>query len=99
VLAAFGLFLLADNSERSPPDRGAIKGLYSFLLAFGHIVGSLIGGVVADMRGIDGLLIATLGLLLLALGPLALLRRQEHHVGSQSEPAFDLVEPELDPLP
>jgi hypothetical protein len=55
--------------------------------------------VVADIRGIDGLLLATLGLLLLALGPLALLRRQEHHVGSQSAPAFDIVESELDPLP
>ena len=90
--AAFGLFLLAgatpaalgllaDISERFPADRGAIMGLYSVFLAIGQIIGSLIGGVVADMRGIDGLLIATIGLLLVALGPLALLRRQEHYVG------------------
>jgi hypothetical protein len=33
------------------------------------------------MRGIDGLLVATFLLLLVALPPLALLRRQEHFVG------------------
>jgi MFS family permease len=92
VLAmAFGLFvlagatpaalgLLADMSERFPTDRGAIMGLYSVFLAVGQIVGSLIGGVAADMHGIDGLLVATLALLLVALAPLALLRRQEHQL-------------------
>jgi len=89
---AFGLFvlagatpaalgLLADMSERFPADRGAIMGLYSVFLALGQIVGSLIGGVAADRYGIDGLLVATFALLALALGPLALLRRQEHQLG------------------
>ena len=88
---AFGLFvlagatpaalgLLADMSERFPSDRGAIMGLYSVFLAVGQITGSLIGGVAADTYGIDGLLVATLVLLLAALGPLALLRRQEHQL-------------------
>ena len=45
------LGLLADMSERFPTDRGAIMGLYSVFLAVGQIVGSLIGGVAADMRG------------------------------------------------
>jgi predicted MFS family arabinose efflux permease len=67
-------------SERFPTDRGAIMGLYSVFLAVGQIVGSLIGGVAADMHGIDGLLVATLALLLVALAPLALLRRQEHQL-------------------
>ena len=40
------------------------------------------------MRGIDGLLIATIGLLLVALGPLALLRRQEHYVGGPGSTAI-----------
>jgi MFS family permease len=91
VAMAFGLFvlagatpaalgLLADMSERFPADRGAIMGLYSVFLAVGQIVGSLIGGVAADLRGIDGLLVATLALLLIALGPLAFLRRQEHQL-------------------
>ena len=36
-------------------------------LAIGQIVGSLIGGVSADWRGFDGLLIATFGLLFATL--------------------------------
>ena len=106
LAAAFGLFvlagatpaalgLLADISERFPVDRGAIMGLYSVFLAVGQIGGSLIGGVAADLFGIDGLLLATIGLLLLALGPLALLRKQEHYVGGPSGPAvFDGIDPE-----
>ncbi|HET9436193.1 MAG TPA: MFS transporter [Candidatus Limnocylindrales bacterium] len=92
VVFAIGLFvlagatpaavgLLADVSERFPGDRGAIMGLYSVFLAVGQIGGSLIGGVVADGLGMDGLLIATGGLLLVALAPLARLRTMEHHLG------------------
>ena len=104
LAAAFGLFLLAgatpaalgllaDISERFPTDRGAIMGLYSVFLAVGQIIGSLIGGVAAEWIGIDGLLVATFALLLIALLPLAQLRRQEHYVGGPSEPAsFDDVE-------
>ncbi|MBF8290916.1 MAG: gamma-glutamyltransferase [Chloroflexi bacterium] len=61
LLVAAGLFLLAgatpaavgllaDVSEKFPGDRGAIMGLYSVFLGLGQIVGSLIGGVVADAR-------------------------------------------------
>ena len=104
LAAAFGLFvlagatpaalgLLADISERFPTDRGAIMGLYSVFLAVGQIVGSLIGGFAAQWRGIDGLLFATFGLLLIALFPLAQLRRHEHYVGGPSSVAtFDDVE-------
>lgn len=77
--AAVGL--LADVSERFPGDRGAIMGLYSVFLAVGQIGGSLIGGVVADARGMDGLLLATGGLLLVALVPLSRLRGMEHRLG------------------
>ena len=59
--AALGL--LADISERFPHDRGAIMGLYSVFLAVGQIIGALIGGIAADLRGIDGMLIATMVLL------------------------------------
>ena len=76
--AALGL--LADVSERFPHDRGAIMGLYSVFLALGQITGSLLGGVAAEARGIDGLLIATLVLLAVALVPLFRLRRFEHEV-------------------
>jgi MFS family permease len=97
AIAAAGLFvlagatpaalgLLADITERFPTDRGAIMGLYSVFLALGQIIGALIGGVAADWRGIDGLLVATLLLLLLALVPLARLRRSESLLGI-AEPA------------
>jgi MFS family permease len=104
LASAFGLFvlagatpaalgLLADISERFPSDRGAIMGLYSVFLAVGQIVGSLIGGFAAQWRGIDGLLVATFGLLLIALFPLAQLRRHEHYVGGPSHVAtFDDME-------
>ncbi len=76
--AALGL--LADVSERYPHDRGAIMGLYSVFLALGQITGSLLGGAAAEFRGIDGLLVATLLLLAIALIPLYRLRRFEHEV-------------------
>ena len=77
--AALGL--LADMSEPYPRDRGAIMGLYSVFLAVGQIIGSLAGGIAADARGIDGLLVATLALLVVALLPLWRLRAYEHGVG------------------
>jgi predicted MFS family arabinose efflux permease len=91
AVAALGLFvmagatpaalgLLADISERFPDDRGAIMGLYSVFLAVGQIVGALIGGFSAEAAGIDGMLVATGVLLLVALLPLARLRRAEDPV-------------------
>lgn len=77
--AALGL--LADISEAHPADRGAIMGLYSVFLALGQITGSLVGGGVAEWLGIDGLLVASLSLLLLALVPVRALRASEHLVG------------------
>ena len=77
--AALGL--LADISEAHPADRGAIMGLYSVFLALGQITGSLVGGGAAEWLGVDGLLVASLGLLLLALLPVRGLRESEHLVG------------------
>jgi MFS family permease len=96
LVAAGGLFvlagatpaalgLLADMSERFPTDRGAIMGMYSVFLAIGQITGALIGGIAADRLGIDGMFIATLILLGIAVIPLARLRAQEHQLdGSAS---------------
>ncbi len=84
--AALGL--LADISERFPADRGAIMGLYSVFLGIGQIIGSLIGGVVAVWAGIDGMFIATMGLLGIALLPLARLRAQEHEIGMPGSAAL-----------
>jgi MFS family permease len=74
--AALGL--LADMTEGHPGDRGAVMGLYSVFLAIGQITGSLAGGAAAQWQGIDGLLLASLGLLLVAILPLRGLRATEH---------------------
>ena len=74
--AALGL--LADMSEAFPNDRGAIMGLYSVFLAVGQIAGALIGGVASEQFAFDGILIATLVLLAVALAPLFQLRAFEH---------------------
>lgn len=87
--AALGL--LADLSEDFPADRGAVMGLYSVFLAVGQIGGNLVGGVAAAWRGIDGLLLATLVLLAVALPPLWQLRSLEHRLGAggPSRPGTD----------
>ena len=77
--AALGL--LADISEAHPADRGAIMGLYSVFLALGQITGALLGGGAAQWQGVDGLLAASLVLLVLALLPVRALRESEHLVG------------------
>ena len=59
----------------------------------GQIAGSLIGGVAADLRGIDGLLVATLILLAVALVPLFRLRGLEHVVGAGGEVSLSTEAP------
>ncbi|MGH2384645.1 MAG: MFS transporter [Candidatus Limnocylindria bacterium] len=92
LVAAAGLFvlagatpaalgMLADISEEHPDDRGVIMGLYSVFLAVGQVVGSLAGGGAAEWLGVDGLLLVSAGLLVVALLPLRWLRGSEHLVG------------------
>jgi MFS family permease len=76
--AALGL--LADISEAYPDDRGAIMGLYSVFLGIGHIIGSIVGGFAAEWAAIDGLLVASLALMAIAVIPLFQLRGVEHHI-------------------
>jgi len=83
--AAVGL--LADVSEQFPGDRGAIMGLYSVFLGVGQIGGALLGGLAAEWRGMDGLLIGTGLLLAIALLPLQQLRRREHYLAGPATPA------------
>jgi len=100
LVAAGGLFvmagatpaalgLLADISESHPADRGAIMGLYSVFLGIGQIVGALVSGPAGDWAGIDGLLIASVGLILVAILPVGQLRASEHLVGAAPEPLAD----------
>jgi MFS family permease len=97
VVVAGGLFvlagatpaavgLLADVSEQFPADRGAIMGLYSVFLGVGQIVGALLGGIAAEWRGMDGLMVGTAAILALALLPLRQLRRTEHYLDGPSGP-------------
>ncbi|HYK94521.1 MAG TPA: MFS transporter [Candidatus Dormibacteraeota bacterium] len=83
--AAVGL--LADVSEQFPKDRGAIMGLYSVFLGIGQIGGALLGGIAAEWRGMDGLMLGTAAILALALLPLRQLRRTEHYLGGPAAPA------------
>ena len=98
VLAVFGLFvlagatpaaigLLADVTEAYPEDRGAIMGLYSVFLGLGQIVGSLIAGAAATALGLDGIFIASMVLLILAVVPLVALRRHEHYLAGPATAA------------
>jgi MFS family permease len=83
--AAVGL--LADVSEQFPGDRGAIMGLYSVFLGVGQIGGALLGGIAAEWRGMDGLMLGTAAVLALALIPLRQLRRTEHYLDGTGTPA------------
>ena len=83
--AALGM--LADISETHPSDRGAIMGLYSVFLGLGQIIGSVVSGSAADSLGMDGLLLASVALLVIALLPLRWLRGSEHLVGTRALPA------------
>lgn len=96
--AVFGLFvlagatpaaigLLADVTEAYPDDRGAIMGLYSVFLGFGQIAGSLIAGAAATALGLDGIFIASMVLLILAVVPLLALRRHEHYLAGPATAA------------
>ena len=83
--AAIGL--LADVTEAYPQDRGAIMGLYSVFLGIGQIIGSLVGGIAAQVRGLDGIFVASFVLLAVAVLPLSHLRRYEHQVRREPSPA------------
>lgn len=60
------LTYLADVTEERQHDRGAIMGLYTILFGLGGFIGTLIGGPFADWKAVDGILIATVGLGILA---------------------------------
>jgi MFS family permease len=88
VIAAVALFtlsgatpaalgLLADVTEGFEADRSAIMGLYSVFLGVGQVIGAVVGGIAASWKGIDGLIVATVGLLAIGMGALLNLRAHE----------------------
>jgi MFS family permease len=84
--AALGL--LADVSEGFEEDRSAIMGLYSVFLGLGQVIGAVVGGIAASWKGIDGLLVATAGLLAIGLGALLNLRANEPALKIGQPPGF-----------
>jgi MFS family permease len=84
--AAIGL--LADVTEAYPDDRGAIMGLYSVFLGLGQILGAIVGGIAAEMWGLDGIFGVALVMLGIALLPLSQLRHYEHFVAGRA-PTMD----------
>ncbi len=86
VLAAFtvmaesgftpaALAYLADVADKGE-GRGAAMGIYSLLLGLGGIAGAALGGWLGRAFALDGLLLGTLFLTLVALAALARLRRE-----------------------
>jgi MFS family permease len=61
------LTFLADLTENSPVNRGAIMGLYTLLFGLGQFIGEFLGGPFGDWRGVDGLLLLTLLMSLVAV--------------------------------
>jgi predicted MFS family arabinose efflux permease len=59
-------------------------GLYSVFLGIGQIIGSIASGAAADWKGMDGLLIVSIALFVIALVPLYWLRGSEHLVGQRA---------------
>lgn len=93
VALLFGLFLqsgftpaalgyLADISARFPKERGAIMGLYSVLLALGQSIGAAAGGRFADWDGVNGIIILSVILGVIATGCVLILRRLPEEMGS-----------------
>ena len=70
------------SASRTPPIAARSWASTRSSWRIGQIVGALASGWAADWRGIDGLLAASLLLLLVAILPLHGLRRSEHLVGA-----------------
>lgn len=75
------LSYLADLSECYIKERGTIMGVYAVSLWGGQLLGSWVGGVFADLRGIDGMIALTM--VLAVVGTIATLgtRRFEEQRG------------------
>lgn len=74
---------LADMTERHDETRGAALGLYSLILGMGQLIGNVIGAPFAARWQMDGVLLVTGALALLALGGVVkIFPREIHQRGS-----------------
>ena len=71
------LAYLAEIAEERAEDRGSVMGVYSVLLAVGQLLGGAVAGPFADRLGINGLIILTGLLTLIALFTVLLLGYSE----------------------
>lgn len=68
------LSYLGAVSQKFEAERGTIMGIYSVLLGVGQLIGSSLGGVFADWRGVDGLILLSVILGLIAAAAVSRLR-------------------------
>jgi MFS family permease len=83
------LVYLSDISELHPENRGMVMGLYSFLLGFGQLGGTIIAGPFADWQGVDGLLLFMAILAILSMASVLLLRKDEEFMHQGLKPSVD----------
>ncbi|MFN8533746.1 MAG: MFS transporter [Dehalococcoidia bacterium] len=86
---------LAEIAESFPKERGTIMGFYSIFLGGGQLLGGLLGGPFADARGVNGLILLTFLVGLVALVTVLLLRVRPMPEAERSrlEPAGDIAHP------
>lgn len=72
------LSILVQIAEKNATDRGTIMGLYSVLLGVGQFIGGAVGGIFAQIGGVDGLLAFTAILSLTASASVLYWRQKEH---------------------
>lgn len=75
---------LADISEAYFEDRGAVMGLYSVLLGIGQLIGGGLGGPFAARWGMDGVILLTAILGVVALATVLRLYQIENNVAAQN---------------
>jgi MFS family permease len=81
------LAYLAEIAEERAEDRGSVMGVYSVLLAVGQLLGSGLAAPFADRLGINGLIILTGLLCLVALFTVMLLGQAERRFNRALSPA------------
>jgi MFS family permease len=81
------LAYLAEIAEERPEDRGAVMGVYSVLLSVGQLLGGALAAPFAARLGINGLIILTGLLCLVALFTVMLLGHSERRLNRALSPA------------
>ena len=81
------LAYLAEIAEERAEDRGAVMGVYSVLLSVGQLLGGALAAPFADAMGINGLIVLTGLLCLVALFTVMLLGQSERRYARASAAA------------